>query len=240
MQAAPAAPLRGFMPKLEIADVTFKQNCVDLMRWRAKMPAMRFLASRHFAPSILLVFLAIAPCPAAAEDARIADRPDVSASPKQRLDDLFTALKREHDPDKAAAIANQIKLAWESSGSATVDLLMQWANQAISDKRNPAAYDFLDQVIALKPDYAEGWNRRATLNYALGDYRKSMADIEQVLRLEPRHFGALAGMAAILGENGKDQRTLEVWQRFLAIYPASRAAQQQMDQLTEKLAGNRT
>lgn len=204
------------------------------------MPAMLFCASRRFALSILLALLASAPYPAAAEDARPAGQQDVSASPKQHIDDLFMALKRERDPDKAAAIANQIKLAWESSGSATVDLLMQWANQAISDKRNPAAFDFLDQVIALKPDYAEGWNRRATLNYALGDYRKSMADIEQVLRLEPRHFGALAGMAAILGENGKDRQTLEVWQRLLAVYPASRAAQQQVDQLTEKLAGSRT
>ena len=165
---------------------------------------------------------------------------DAAVSPKQRLDDLFASLKRQRDPDQAAAIANQIKLEWAQSGSATVDLLMQWADQAVADKRNPAAFDFLDQIIALKPDYAEGWNRRATLNYALGDYRKSMADIEQVLKLEPRHFGALAGMAAILSENGKDQQTLEVWQRFLAIYPASRPAQQQMDTLTEKLAGSRT
>ena len=217
-----------------------KQNCFDLVRWRANMPAMRFLAYCRLVLPILLIFLGPALQPAAAADTRIVEKPEPGASPKQHLDDLFTALKRERDADQAAAIANQIKLAWAQSGSATVDLLMQWADQAVADKRNPAAFDFLDQIIALKPDYAEGWNRRATLNYALGDYRKSMADIEQVLRLEPRHFGALAGMAAILGENGKDQQTLEVWQRFLTIYPASRAAQQQVDALTEKLAGSRT
>jgi tetratricopeptide (TPR) repeat protein len=204
------------------------------------MPAMRFFAVCRLVTPILLFLFAAAPFPAVADDSRPVEKPDVSVSPKQHLDDLFASLKRQRDPDQAAAIANQIKLEWAKSGSATVDLLMQWADQAVADKRNPAAFDFLDQIIALKPDYAEAWNRRATLNYALGDYRKSMADIEQVLRLEPRHFGALAGMAAILSENGKDQQTLEVWQRFLAIYPASRPAQQQMDALTEKMAGSRT
>jgi tetratricopeptide (TPR) repeat protein len=131
-------------------------------------------------------------------------------------------------------------MEWSDSGSATINLLMQWADKAIQEKRNAAAMDFLDQVIALKPDYAEGWNRRATLNYAIGDYRKSMEDINQVLRIEPRHFGALAGMAAILSEAGNDELTLKAWERFLEIYPANRAAQEQANTLSEKIAGSRT
>ncbi|WFS00011.1 hypothetical protein [Rhizobium tumorigenes] len=204
------------------------------------MPAMFVRALLRSTLLLPVLLAASVPQMAAADDARIVEQQNESVSPKQRLDDLFTALKRQHDPDQAAGIANQIKVEWSQSGSATVDLLMQWAAKAIAEKRNAAAFDFLDQVIALKPRYVEGWNQRATLNYALGDYNKSMADIEQVLRLEPRHFGALAGMAAILTENGKDQQTLEIWQRFLAIYPANRAAQQQTDQLSEKLAGSRT
>jgi tetratricopeptide (TPR) repeat protein len=193
-------------------------------------------------PALLLPVLLFATAPqlAAADDSRIVEQPDPGVSPRQHLDDMFTALRRQHDPDQAAGIVNQIKAEWMNSGSATVDLLMQWAAKAIAEKRNAAAYDFLDQVIALKPDYVEGWNQRATLNYALGDYNKSMADIEQVLRIEPRHLGALAGMAAIFSENGKDAQTLEIWQRFLTIYPASRAAQDQVEKLTEKLAGSRT
>lgn len=204
------------------------------------MSAMRFFALCRSALPLVALLSAAAPQLAAADDSRIVEQQDPSVSPKQHLDDLFTALRRQHDPDQAASIANQIKMEWSQSGSATVDLLMQWAAKAVVDKRNPAAFDFLDQVIALKPDYVEGWNQRATLNYALGDYNKSMADIEQVLRIEPRHFGALAGMAAIFSENGKDEQTLKIWQRFLTIYPASRAAQQQVDKLTEKLAGSRT
>ena len=204
------------------------------------MPAMLVFALRLFIPLMRALLAIVAPQVAAADDTRIVEQQEPAASPRQRLDDLFTALRRQHDPDQAASIANQIKIEWSQSGSATVDLLMQWAGKAIAEKRNAAAFDFLDQVIALQPHYVDGWNQRATLNYALGDYNKSMADIEQVLRIEPRHFGALAGMAAIFSENGKDQQALDVWQRFLAIYPASRAAQQQVDQLTEKLAGTRT
>ncbi|MGO7748352.1 hypothetical protein ACC677_36770, partial [Rhizobium ruizarguesonis] len=59
-------------------------------------------------------------------------------------------------------IANEIRMEWNDSGSATINLLMQWADKAIEEKRNPAALDFLDEAIELKPDYAESWNRRAT------------------------------------------------------------------------------
>jgi tetratricopeptide (TPR) repeat protein len=204
------------------------------------MPAMRFYAlSRSVLPILLLVGLTV-PSFATADDSKPAQQKGTDTTPKQRLDELFANLKRERDPERANIIADQIRMEWADSGSATINLLMQWADKAISEKRNAAAYDFLDQAIALKPDYAEAWNRRATLNYALGDYRKSMEDINQVLRIEPRHFGALAGMAAILSENGNDQVTLKAWERFLEIFPANRAAQQQVDTLSEKLAGSRT
>ncbi len=204
------------------------------------MPAMRFFALRYQALPILLLLSSVAPLQAAADDSKPVEQQSSDITPKQRLDELFGALKRERDPERAGVIADQIRMEWADSGSATINLLMQWADKAILEKRNAAALDFLDQVIALKPDYAEAWNRRATLNYALGDYRKSMEDINQVLKLEPRHFGALAGMAAILGESGNDQLTLKAWERFLEIYPADRAAQQQVETLSEKLAGSPT
>jgi tetratricopeptide (TPR) repeat protein len=156
------------------------------------------------------------------------------------LDALFEALKRERNPEKARDIASQIAVDLNESGSATVDLLMQWAATAIKEKRNAAALDFLDQVTVLDPAYSEGWNRRATLHYAMGDSRKSMADIAEVLKREPRHFGALAGMAAILMENEKDDLALKAWERYLDIYPADRKAQEAMAKLSEKIAGNRT
>lgn len=201
---------------------------------------MRFFALTCAALPLALGFLAPAFPAAAAEKEVIVEQSDANSSPKQHLDNLYAQLKRERDPDKASGIAEEIRLEWNNSGSATVNLLMQWADKAIEEKRNPAALDFLDQAIALKPDYAESWNRRATLNYAMGNYRKSMSDIEHVLDLEPRHFGALSGLATILKMSGNDQLTLKAWERFLEVYPANRAAQQQANTLSEKLAGSRT
>ena len=156
------------------------------------------------------------------------------------LDPLFDALKRERNPDKAKGIASQIATNMGDSGSPTVNLLMQWAATAIKEKRNGAALDFLDQVTVLDPAYPEGWNRRATLHYTMGNTRKSMADIAEVLKREPRHFGALAGMAGILMEAGKTELALKAWEDYLAVYPADRDAQEAVAKLSEKIAGNRT
>lgn len=161
-------------------------------------------------------------------------------SPQAAQEKLLTDLKRERDPDKAKQLAQQILVNWSSSGSATVDLLMEWATKSITDKKNAAALDFLDRATLLQPDYAEAFNRRATLYYTMGDVRKSMADVQRVLALEPRYFPAIAGMASILTENGEDELALKAWERFLAIYPAERTAQENMLKLSEKLAGSRT
>ena len=205
------------------------------------MSAMRFFAMTSAALPLALILFAPALPAAAQQKDVIVEQPDnADSSPKQRLDQLYGQLKRERDPEKASSIANQIRMEWNDSNSATINLLMQWADKAIEDKRNPAALDFLDEAIALKPTYAESWNRRATLNFVLGNYRKSMADIEQVLKIEPRHFGALSGMAAILATTGNDQITLKAWERVLDVYPADRTAQEQVSTLSEKLAGSRT
>ncbi|AXV16153.1 hypothetical protein CYG48_10885 [Neorhizobium sp. SOG26] len=163
-----------------------------------------------------------------------------AAKAAKPIDPLFEALKRERNPDKARGIATQIMTDLNDSGSATVNLLMQWAATAIKEKRNAAALDFLDQVTVLDPAYPEGWNRRATLHYTMGNTRKSMADIAEVLKREPRHFGAIAGMAGILMQSGKDELALKAWEDYLAIYPADRDAQEAVTKLSEKIAGNRT
>ncbi|WP_245480408.1 hypothetical protein [Neorhizobium sp. NCHU2750] len=165
---------------------------------------------------------------------------DTTAQAQKPLDKLFEALKREPNAEKARNIAHQIIAEMNDSGSPTVNLLMQWSADAIKKKNNAAALDFLDRVTLIDPDYAEGWNRRATLHYAMGDSRKSMADIAEVLKREPRHFGALAGMAAILTEAGDDQLALKAWERYLDVYPADKDAQEAVDKLSEKIAGSRT
>ncbi len=159
-------------------------------------------------------------------------------SKSARLDSYFSQLKRIRDPAAASDVTAKIWGEWNDSGSATVNLLLEWARDAMHSRRYPAALDFLDRATTIAPNYAEGWNKRATLHYHMGNYKKSMSDITRVLALEPRHFGALAGMASILEETGEDEQALDVWRRLLEFYPADRQAQDRVVELSEKIAGN--
>lgn len=180
------------------------------------------------------------PSPQQGEVERLEDRSDTAALSGKPADELLTQLKRERQPEAAKAIAAAVMADWSNSGSPTVNLLMQWADKAIKDKKNAATLDFLDQAIVLEPDYANGWGHRASLHYSQGNYRKAISDLNHVLAIEPRHFGALEMLANILAETGSDQKAMEAWQRYLAIYPADRAAQKTVTELSEKLAGART
>jgi len=159
------------------------------------------------------------------------------ATPEQRLDRLYANLKRERNERAAQRIAGIIRDEWNKSGSASIDLMMQWSQRAMGDKKYDVALDFLDQVTLLAPDYAEGWNRRATVHYMMDSYAKSMSDIEHALRIEPRHFGALSGMAAIFKAYDRKQAAMDAYQRVLSIYPMMRSAQAEVSRLAEELAG---
>jgi tetratricopeptide (TPR) repeat protein len=153
----------------------------------------------------------------------------------ERLDDLFSELKREPNQRKAKQLAGRIAVSWTRSGSATANALMAWSRQAMQDGRHSSSFELINQVIVLLPDYAEGWNRRATLHYVMQNYVKSMADIERTLALEPRHFGALVGMASILTALGEEDKAIKVYERVLSLYPANRNAQASMIKLLQKL-----
>jgi tetratricopeptide (TPR) repeat protein len=157
----------------------------------------------------------------------------------EKLNELFATLKRSKSEAIANDLANSIREEWTVSGSATVDLLMQWAMQAMNRKDNGAAMDFLDQVVTLKPDFAEGWNRRATLHFNMNNYSKSMLDIEKTLQLEPRHFGALAGMGMIFLTLDKKEQALLAYQKALEIYPLMRDIQKTVGELEDQMAGSR-
>ncbi|WP_427024156.1 tetratricopeptide repeat protein [Aureimonas ureilytica] len=155
-----------------------------------------------------------------------------------RLDALFARLKKEADPALALVIANQIQAEWLQSGSATTDLLMQRAAQAVANKNTAAALDLLDQAVVLQPDFPEAWNRRATVHYAEDRYGLAIADVEETLRREPRQFASLMGLAAMQEEFGRDRQALATYLRVLAIYPALKDAQDAVLKLSDALAGD--
>jgi tetratricopeptide (TPR) repeat protein len=177
--------------------------------------------------------------PAMPQAAAPGGSPEIS-TPKtraERLDALFASLKRERNEKAAERIAARIWQEWNNSGSATIDLMMQWSQEAMEKKKFDVALDFLDQVVTLSPDYAEGWNRRATLHFMMHSFGKSMADIERTLELEPRHFGALSGLAQIMKDTERKQLAREAYQRVLDIYPMLRSAQNEVSTLSEELTG---
>jgi tetratricopeptide (TPR) repeat protein len=189
-----------------------------------------------FLPAVALT-ITLAPAGAAETAAPPPAKPVAVAKPENRLETLYGELKRQRNEKAAERIASRIFEEWNHSGSASIDLMMLWSQKAIEAEKFDVALDFLDQVVTLSPDFAEGWNRRATVHFMMRSFGKSMADIDRTLQLEPRHFGALAGMAQIMKERGSKELALEAYQRVLDIYPMMRSAQNEVATLSEELAG---
>ena len=104
-------------------------------------------------------------------------------------------------------------------------------------KQPDVALKLLDAIVKLRPEYIEAWNRRATIYYLQNDYTRSLADIEQVLSREPRHFGALAGLGMIMQDLGEDRRALDAFRKALAVNPHLERVPELVKTLTEKVEG---
>src|SRR3984957_9479546 len=152
--------------------------------------------------------------------------------------DLYARLGASKDADETGGIITLLLNSYSESGSDTADLLLNRARQAIGVENYADALKILDTTIALLPDWAEGWNARATARYLDDDYNGSMADIAQTLKREPNHLGALMGMGMILEARGKREDALKVYERVLAIAPHWRNAQGAADKLKAALAGS--
>ncbi len=157
--------------------------------------------------------------------------------PTHNLDFLFGALKVAPDDVTAKAIEGRIWALWTASHSDTTTLLMSRVQAAIEQKDIDLAIKLLDGVIKIKPKYVEAWNRRATLYYMKKDYGRALADIREVLRREPRHFGALSGLGLIMQDIGDDKQALEVYRRALAVYPRLQRIPDLVKTLQEKVEG---
>jgi tetratricopeptide (TPR) repeat protein len=153
------------------------------------------------------------------------------------LDRLFDALKQAPDNESAKYVENRIWSMWIATDSDTTTLLMSRVKTAVDAKDLDLGIKLLSAIIDIRPDYIEAWNRRATLYYQKRDFDRSIADIEQVLKREPRHFGALSGLGMIFQEIGDDKHALEAFRRALAVYPRLERIPELVKQLKEKVEG---
>ena len=185
------------------------------------------------------VALALLSPPALAE-VTVGDDSTVAPAPLDRaaeLDTLFEALRTAPNRQSSVETANRIARLWLQSGSDTVDLLMSWATSAMDEEDYPLALDFLDRIVGLAPDYAEGWNRRATVYFMNDDYAHALADLERVLALEPRHFGALAGLGTILRDLGETDQAIAAYRQALAIDPYMEHVGEAIEELENETRG---
>jgi len=163
--------------------------------------------------------------------------PKIGPDRTRGLDFLFGALKAAPDEVSAKAVEAKIWAIWLQTPSDTAALLMARAKAAIDAQQGDIALKLLDATIKLRPDYVEAWNRRATLYYLRNDYGRSLADIQQVLVREPRHFGALAGLGMIMQDLGDEKRALDAFRKALAVNPHLDKVPDLVKTLTEKVEG---
>ena len=141
-----------------------------------------------------------------------------------RLPGLFDSLKKASSGDEADAIEAKIWTIWLQANDPSIDKLMQQGSDAMSSQDYPTAMQSFNAIIAQKPDFAEGWNKRATLYYLMGDYQHSLKDIDHTLELEPRHIGALSGLGLVNMQLDRDEAAADAFKRVLDIDPQSASA----------------
>jgi tetratricopeptide (TPR) repeat protein len=126
---------------------------------------------------------------------------------------------RDDDLDLRREAEQAIWRIWARSGDAKIDALYQKGVDAMESGDLRSAIATFTRVIAQKPDFAEGWNKRATLYFLVGELRKSLADCDEVIKRNPNHFGALAGYAQIYARLGAHEQALKYARRALALNP---------------------
>ena len=148
------------------------------------------------------VALVIPASPAVAQDGTVTLRGDAATEAAER-ERLLAALAKSSNAAEASGLASQVWALWFRAPNAEAAAIMQQAleKRGVRDYRGAAA--ILDKLVESAPDWAEAWNQRATIRYLLRDFEGSLADIDRVLALEPKHFGALSGQAIILMHQGK-------------------------------------
>mgnify|MGYP000394994432 FL=1 len=135
------------------------------------------------------------------------------------LDSLFDRLATSSSAEEASDISNEIWQRWSANDDPDVSQLMEIGIRALNYSTYRKALRSFDRIIEMAPQFAEGWNKRATLYYHIREYRRSIDDIKETLRLEPRHFGAWSGLGLVSLAQENYPGALVAFKKALSINP---------------------
>lgn len=178
-----------------------------------RLLSVAFLAlALALTPALIIAFGIAAPASARQDDTR--------------LDKLFDTLQTTASEREAQIVEARIWELWFQSGRPDIDDLLARGGEAMNRGDFKEALDRFNDVIAADPDLAEGWNRRATLYFMMGEYEASIADIESTLALEPRHFGALSGLGLVNIRLERIGAAIKAFEAALKVNPHMPGARQ--------------
>lgn len=152
-----------------------------------------------------------------------------------RLKGLFEQLKTAPTPEAAAPLEAEIWTIWAKSGDSDLDQVFEVGSRAMALGDVNTALKVFDAIVHKAPNFAEGWNKRATVYYMMGDYEASLADIDRTLELEPHHFGALAGLGLVNIELDRDEAALDAFERVLRVAPQSQSARYNIEIVKQRI-----
>lgn len=152
-----------------------------------------------------------------------------------RLEALFGRLKTAHSNAEAAELTATIWSIWQQSENDQVNALMSEGVQELSQGNYTKALAAFSEVVKTDPEFAEGWNKRATVYYLMREFSASIHDIERTLALEPHHFGALSGLGLIYLALGNDLAALRAFEGALKVNPHLPAARYHAEELRRRL-----
>lgn len=163
--------------------------------------------------------------------------PAVADQNDPRLGPLFEKLKVAVDFGAAHEIELNIWHIWSKANTAGGGVLFRQGVQYMNNGEHEKALVNFDALVEIEPEFAEGWNKRATLHYMMGNFDGSVADIQRTLTLEERHFGALSGLGLIYDALEQKEAALKAFRAALQIYPTMEDIRRRADELIEEIEG---
>lgn len=152
-----------------------------------------------------------------------------------KLPGLFEQLQNASSASSAEKIESEIWMTWLATDDDKSDVLLRNIVNAMGSGDMDEALMASDALVEQNPEFAEAWNKRATVYYLMGDVNSSVEDIHRTLQLEPRHFGAISGLGLIFLKQGNLSAALEAFEAVLKISPQSINAQRSIEQVRKQI-----